>query len=94
MLQHDSPVGWVADDPRFELAAPVTLSLVCFRHRGGDAINQQLLDTLNASGRLCLTHTRLNGRLTLRLSIGQTNTELRHVKAAWQRIREAIPAGL
>ena len=45
-----SPAGSQAD-PRFELAAPVPLSLVCFRHRGGDAVNQQILDTLNASGK-------------------------------------------
>ena len=79
--------GWVAADPRFELAAPVTLSLVCFRHRQGDAANQRLLDQLNESGRLCLTHTRLDDKLTLRFSIGQTNTQLRHVQQAWQLIQ-------
>ena len=81
--------GRVAEDPRFELAAPVRLSLVCFRHRGGDAANQQILDTLNASGRIFLTHTRLDGKLTIRFSIGQTNTEERHVSQAWQSIQEA-----
>ena len=81
--------GWVRADPRFELAAPVPLSLVCFRHRGGDAANQQILDRLNASGRIYLTHTRLDGKLTLRMSIGQTNTERRHVEQAWQLIQEA-----
>lgn len=80
--------AWVQDDPRFELAAPVPLSLVCFRHRDGDAANQQLLERLNASGRLLLTHTRLDGKLTLRLSIGQTNTESRHVEEAWRAIQE------
>lgn len=83
--------GWVADDPRFELAAPAPLALVCFRHRGGEAANQQILDRLNASGRMCLSHTRLDEKLTLRLSIGQTNTERRHVEQAWQLIREAAP---
>lgn len=81
--------GWVADDPRFELAAPAPLALVCFRHRGGEAVNQQILDRLNASGRMCLSHTRLDEKLTLRLSIGQTNTERRHVEQAWQLICEA-----
>ncbi|NLX96516.1 MAG: aspartate aminotransferase family protein [Rhodopirellula sp.] len=80
--------AWVQDDPRFELAAPVPLSLVCFRHRDGDTANQQLLERLNASGRLLLTHTRLDGKLTLRLSIGQTNTESRHVEEAWRAIQE------
>lgn len=83
--------GWVADDPRFELAAPAPLALVCFRHRGGEAANQQILDRLNASGRMCLSHTRLDEKLTLRLSIGQTNTERRNVEQAWQLIREAAP---
>ncbi|MDX1604962.1 MAG: pyridoxal-dependent decarboxylase [Candidatus Competibacterales bacterium] len=77
----------VVADPDFELAAPVPLNLVCFRHRGGDAFNQTLLERLNASGRLYLTHTRLDGRYTLRLCVGQTHTEARHVDAAWDRIR-------
>ena len=81
--------GWVQSDPQFELAAPVTFSLVCFRHRGGEAINQQILDRLNSAGRIYLSHTRLDGRLTLRLSIGQTNTQRRHVEQAWKLIREA-----
>ncbi len=78
--------GWVRADQRFELAAPVPLNLVCFRHRGGDDVNQRLMDDLNASGRLYLTHTRLQDRLTLRLCVGQTRTERRHVEAAWQAI--------
>jgi aromatic-L-amino-acid decarboxylase len=80
--------GWVKDDNRFELAAPVPLNLVCFRHKGGDDINQGLMDRLNRSGDLYLTHTRLNDRLTLRLCISQTNTTARHVERAWQRIQE------
>jgi aromatic-L-amino-acid decarboxylase len=80
--------GWVEADPDFDLAAPVPLSLVCFRRRGGDEANQRLLDRLNASGRLYLTHTRLDGKLTLRLSIGQRSTGRRHVESAWQLIQE------
>jgi aromatic-L-amino-acid decarboxylase len=80
--------SWVREDPRFELAAPAPLNLVCFRHRAGDEANQTLLDRLNASGDLFLTHTRLDGRLTLRMSIGQAHTELRHVERAWAKIRE------
>ena len=80
--------SWVAEEPDFELAAPAPLNLVCFRHRGGDDVNQAIMDRLNDSGDLFLTHTRLNERLTLRLCIGQTQTEQRHVEAAWQRIRE------
>ncbi|MCU1454652.1 MAG: putative aromatic amino acid decarboxylase [Acidimicrobiales bacterium] len=77
---------WIAADPRFELVAPVPLNLVCFRHLGGDAVNQRLMDDLNASGELYLTHTRVDGRLALRMSIGQTATERRHVVDAWELI--------
>lgn len=80
--------SWVEADERFELAAPAPLNLVCFRHRGGDGINQGLLDRLNQSGDLYLTHTRLDDQLTLRLCVGQTYTESRHVTRAWERIRQ------
>jgi aromatic-L-amino-acid decarboxylase len=79
---------WVRADERFEVAAPAPLNLVCFRRRAGDEANQRIMDRLNTSGDLYLTHTRLNDRLTLRMSIGQSQTELRHVERAWQRIRE------
>ena len=78
---------WVAASDDFELAAPAPLNLVCFRHRGGDDFNQRLLDALNASGALYLTHTKLEGRFTLRMSIGQTQTEATHVAQAWARIQ-------
>ncbi len=81
--------AWVEADDRFELSAPAPLNLVCFRHRGGDGVNQRILDRVNESGRMYLTHTRLDDRLTLRLCVGQTRTELSHVEAAWDRIREA-----
>ncbi|MGD0514809.1 MAG: pyridoxal-dependent decarboxylase [Terriglobales bacterium] len=80
--------GWVKNDDRFELAAPAPLNLVCFRHKGGDERNQKLMDRLNRSGDLYLTHTRLNDRLTLRFCVGQTNTMERHVERAWCRIQE------
>jgi aromatic-L-amino-acid decarboxylase len=80
--------SWVRGDKQFELAAPAPLNLVCFRHRGGDTINQEIMDRLNRSGDLYLTHAKLAGRFTLRLCIGQTHTELRHIQRAWERIRE------
>jgi aromatic-L-amino-acid/L-tryptophan decarboxylase len=80
--------GWVKADSRFELAAPVPLNLVCFRHKGGDEANQGLMERLNRSGDLYLTHTKLANRTTLRLCIGQTHTEARHVARAWKRIQE------
>jgi aromatic-L-amino-acid/L-tryptophan decarboxylase len=78
----------VRNDERFELAAPVPLNLVCFRHKGGDAANQTIMDRLNRSGDLFLTHTKLNGKVTLRLSVGQTHTKAWHVENAWKRIQE------
>jgi aromatic-L-amino-acid/L-tryptophan decarboxylase len=84
--------SWVKEDKDFELAAPVPLNLVSFRHRRGDAVNQGIMDRLNQSGDLLLTHTRLRDKLTLRMSIGQTNTEMRHVERAWKRIREEAGA--
>ena len=80
--------NWIKADERFELAAPVPLNLVCFRHKAGDEANQKLMDRLNKSGDLYLTHTRMNDRLTLRVCIGQTYTEERHVKKAWERIQQ------
>jgi aromatic-L-amino-acid decarboxylase len=80
--------GWVSGDSRFELVVPPPLNLVCFRLKVGDEANQRLMDTLNKSGDLYLTHTRLNDRLTLRVSVGQANTSRRHVEKAWMRIQE------
>jgi len=80
--------SWVEADERFEIAAPAPLNLVCFRHRGGDDVNREILDRLNASGDLYLTHTVLDGQYALRLCVGQTRTEEEHVTAAWERIQE------
>ena len=79
---------WVRQDDGFEVAAPAPLNLVCFRHRGGDKTNEELMNRLNGSGDLYLTHTRLDGKFTLRFCVGQTNTESRHVEHAWKRIQE------
>jgi aromatic-L-amino-acid decarboxylase len=80
--------AWVEKDDRFELALKPPLNLVCFRLKSGDDANQKLMDALNRSGDMYLTHTRLQDRLTLRLSIGQANTSSRHVEKAWERIKE------
>jgi aromatic-L-amino-acid decarboxylase len=79
---------WVQAHERFELAVPAPLNLVCFRHKGGDAFNQELMDRLNQSGDLYLTHSSMHDRLTLRLCVGQTQTEYRHVELAWKKICE------
>ncbi len=77
---------------RFQLAAPVPLNLVCFRHVGGDGINERLLERLNQSGRVYLTHTKLDEKFTLRMCVGQTYTEERHVLGAWELIQSMAAA--
>jgi aromatic-L-amino-acid decarboxylase len=79
---------WVEADTTFELAAPAPLNLVTFRHRKGDEATGTVQERLNASGDLYLSHTALRGKHTLRMSIGGTWTERRHVERAWERIRE------
>jgi aromatic-L-amino-acid decarboxylase len=80
--------SWMQADSRFEIVAPVNLNLICFRLKGDDARNQRLLEALNASGRLFLTHTILHGEYTLRLCVGQASTQRRHVEQAWKLIQE------
>jgi len=81
--------GWVERDADWETAAPVPLNLVCFRHRAGDEVNQRAMDAVNASGEAYLTHTRLDGKLTLRLCVGQARTEAHHVERVWELLRAA-----
>ena len=76
-------------DPRLELAAPAPLSLVCLRHRDGDDATQALMEAVNADGGVFLTHTVLDGRYTLRVSIGTLATERRHVDRLWELIDDA-----
>ncbi len=72
----------------YELAAPVSVGLVCFRHRAGDAFNETLMNRLNESGALYLTHTRLDDWLVLRLAVGSPVTRQEHIERAWARIVE------
>ncbi|NLH72144.1 MAG: aspartate aminotransferase family protein [Verrucomicrobia bacterium] len=83
---------WVRSDPDFELVVPPPLNLVCFRHRAGDEFNQRLLQAINETGRVYLTHTRLSDRYTLRFCVGQTHTQRHHVERAWHLIRETASA--
>jgi aromatic-L-amino-acid decarboxylase len=80
--------GWIEESPEFELAARPLLNLVCFRHRDGDEFNMRLMEELNGSGRIYLSHTKLDGAVTLRMSVGQTNTGRRHVEEAWRLVRD------
>ncbi|WP_096586528.1 aminotransferase class V-fold PLP-dependent enzyme [Calothrix sp. NIES-2098] len=77
---------WVKSDSRFELAVNPPLNLVCFRHKGGDKINLAIANSLNSSGKIYLTSTKLDQKVTLRMSIGQATTEKLHVQQAWELI--------
>jgi len=83
----------IAADPRFELAAPVLFSLVCFRYRGSDQGNRDLLERINSSGRAFLSGTTLHGKFVLRLAIGNVATTEDDVRQTWEWIRSlALPA--
>jgi aromatic-L-amino-acid/L-tryptophan decarboxylase len=89
--------GWVDDDASFERLAPVPFSVVVFRYRPAgvtdeqrlDELNMQILQQLNSSGEVFLSHTRVAGRYALRLAIGNIRTTAAHVGRAWQLAREA-----
>jgi aromatic-L-amino-acid decarboxylase len=81
-------VQWLRSDGRFEIAAPAPLNLVCFRLKESDERNERLMHALNASGTMYLSHTRLNGKYTLRFCVGQTYTEEQHVRQAWEEIQK------
>lgn len=86
--------SWVEADGRFELAAPVPLSVVCFRMKGGDGPNQRLLEAINSTGEAFLSHTVLNGRFILRLAVGNMATRREDVETVWRRIQtEAATLG-
>jgi aromatic-L-amino-acid decarboxylase len=87
----------VRDDPDFELLAPAELSVVAFRFRPEgeadedrlDALNAGILDRVNRSGEVFMSHTRVRGRFALRIAIGNLRTTEAHVRRAWELVREA-----
>jgi aromatic-L-amino-acid decarboxylase len=88
--------GWIRVSPDWQLLAPVPFALVCFRYapRGmsepdRDGANEAIMHIVNGTGDVFLSHTKLDGRYALRLSIGNIRTEERHIELAWQRLREA-----
>jgi aromatic-L-amino-acid decarboxylase len=78
---------WVRAEPGWEVCAPRELSLVCFRREGSDDENEALLERVNASGEIFLSHTRLDGRFVLRLAIGNARTTEADVRLAWDVVR-------
>jgi aromatic-L-amino-acid decarboxylase len=88
--------GWVEAEPGWELAAPVSMSLACFRYAPAgssdaecDASNERILAAVNATGEVFLSHTKLGGRFVLRLAVGNVRTERRHVARAWELLCDA-----
>ena len=80
---------WVDADPEWELVAPQRFSLVVFRRNGTDEENAELLERVNASGEMFISHTRLNGRYVLRLAIGNARTTQDDVRRAWDVLRQS-----
>ncbi len=88
---------WVEEDPSFELAAPPSLSLVCFRAAPESVspaernyLNKRVLERVNSSGEVFLSHTELDGQMALRLAIGNIRTTEEHVARAWALVRRAL----
>jgi aromatic-L-amino-acid decarboxylase len=81
--------GWVREDPGWELSAPRHFSLVCFRRDGSDELNEAILERVNASGEIFISHTKLNGRYVLRLAVGNERTTEEDVRLAWDALRAA-----
>src|SRR5260221_7012316 len=91
-----SHIQWAKDfaalvdgHPKFERVAPVPLSVVCFRFKGSDDENKAIMERVNASGRVFIASTVLNGKLTLRLAIGNLETTWSDVQEAWELLQKA-----
>jgi aromatic-L-amino-acid decarboxylase len=91
--------SWVDASASFERLAPVPFSVVCFRAlmdsgpdadtpAGTDAFNERILDSVNATGEIFISHTRLDGRYTIRLAIGNLHTTETHIARAWALLQE------
>jgi len=91
--------NWIKKDNRFELAAPVSMGVVCFRFIGADEkkldnLNSELVERINASGRAYLTQTKLRGRTVMRIGFGNVLTTEEHLRKAWELIRQTAEDAL
>ncbi len=84
--------GWVRDEPGWEVTAPRHFSLVCFRHVASDAANERLLERVNATGEVFLSHARFDDRYQLRLAVGNFRTTEDDVRFAWDVLRREAAA--
>jgi aromatic-L-amino-acid decarboxylase len=86
--------GWVEADDRFELLLQPGFSTICLRLRLGgdasqDALNERLLNAVNASGRIFISHAVLGGRYALRVALGNIRTDRREIETVWRLLRES-----
>lgn len=87
--------GWVEESENFEMMAPVPFALVCFRGcpNGAadlDQFNERIMNEINASGKAYLSHTKLRGKFTLRLSVGSIRVEERHLVKIWELLNQHL----
>ncbi|HUR99706.1 MAG TPA: pyridoxal-dependent decarboxylase [Pyrinomonadaceae bacterium] len=87
--------SWVEESANFEMLAPVPFALVCFRARPArvddpDALNEKIMNDINASGEAYLSHTKLDGKFTLRLSVGSIRVEEKHLVKVWELLVKSI----
>ena len=88
MINTERVKSWIEKNPNFEIVAPVPLTLICFRHKKGDDFNQKLLNRMNESGKMYMTHTILKDQYVIRFSIGTATTNLDHLKSTWNCIEK------
>ena len=81
--------GWVDADARWERVAPVPFSTVCFRFRGSDDQNRAILEHVNAAGPVFLSHTELNGKVVVRVAIGNLGSTIGDLRTAWELLQAA-----
>ena len=79
---------WVEADPDWELCAPQRFSLVVFRRNGTDEENERIVERVNGSGEIFLSHTKLDGRYVMRLAIGNARTTEDDVRRAWEALNK------
>src|ERR1035437_5992155 len=87
--------SWVEQSSDWEMLAPVPFALVCFRACPAavddpDALNERIMNEINASGEAYLSHTKLNGKFTLRLSVGSIRVEQRHLEKVWGLLNDRL----
>ena len=87
--------SWVEENENWEMLAPVPFALVCFRAcpKGVtdlNKLNENIMNGINASGEAFLSHTKLNGKYTLRLSVGSIRVEERHLRKVWELLYKRL----